>query len=81
MKQCPVELETNLREGWGFAMTDRVATKAFSWLKVPKWCHECESGCNHFHQGGGSSRGLLCDCETSIFAKDRFKLYWRHAAG
>ena len=37
---------------------------------------KCESSNGHFQPGEGPSRGLLHDCETSIFSKVRLRHYW-----
>ena len=55
---CAVELQT--REDCSFTITEKAPTG-------PK----CESFIRHFRQREGPSRGLLRDCETSIFTKLR----------
>ena len=55
---CAIELQT--REDCSFTITEKAPTG-------PK----CESFIRHFRQREGPSRGLLRDCETSIFTKLR----------
>ena len=51
---------------WSFTITEKAPTYALVGA--------------FFQPGEGPGRGLLCDCETSNFAKVRFQLYWVRAA-
>ena len=85
MNVSRLELETNLSEVWSFKITNDYAKQAIIHSKYidvklgqqPKghkglW-KDCESASRRFQPGEGP-KGLMGDCTTSNFAKDRLKL-------